>query len=366
MATILKPVRLVNPGKRKRRLTARQKLFFGSKRQRAAVSRTLGRKNPSKKGFFGERINRKQKKARTFSQYDYHQKMHKARIAKRKTRSLLERVYSGLAPSRQSSRLPNVGEIITIRPLVNSGTSKRKGTRKRRNPNNMAKSAKRRAAGLKAARTRKRNKAARSHSRRSSHRRRSNPGVRVVHRRRRRRSNPSVMRTTRRRYVRHTRRRVGRRRNPGFTSGIGGSFGKIVGVIGGAMLTKTLVGMVPAQFTTGILGYATIGFVAYAQGKAVGKLLKNPTLGNDMALGGYVYLALKVANDYFPSLGLGLSGLGLIGGTSFYTPQVNQPGSMGRFILPAAVAGAIPPAAVGGGMRGLGAGSSVRRVGRLR
>ena len=38
----------------------------------------------------------------------------------------------------------------------------------------------------------------------------------------------------------------------------------------------------------------------------------------------------------------------------------------GQFILPAAVAGAIPPAVVGGGMKGLGAGTSMRRVGRLR
>ena len=43
MASISRPYRLVNPGKRKRhnagkkRLTLRQKLFFGSKRQRTGA-----------------------------------------------------------------------------------------------------------------------------------------------------------------------------------------------------------------------------------------------------------------------------------------------------------------------------------------
>ena len=229
----------------------------------------------------------------------------------------------------------------------------------------MAKSAKRRAAGLKAARTRKRNKAARSHSRRSSHRRR-NPGV-VQHRRWYARRNPGVVKHRRRSYARVV-RRARRRRNPGFTSGMGGNFGKAIGIIGGALVTKIASGMLPSSLTTGVLGYLSIGIIALLQGKAIGKILKNPSLGNDMATGGYVYLALKIAGDYFPSLGLpfSLSGMGLIGGSSFYTPQVNQPGSMGQFILPAAVAGAIPPAVVGGGMKGLGAGTSMRRVGRLR
>ncbi len=361
MATILKPVRLVNSGKSKRRLTARQKLFFGSKRQRAAAARTLGRKRtsnpPGKEGLkkFRLKYNRrvfKATKSENKAKVQYHKDTSYLRAAKR------------FNFDKSPSRLPNVGEIITIRPLVNSGTSiKRTKKRKRSVLTNMAKSAKRRAAGLKAARTRKRNKAARSHSARSSHRRR-NPGVR----RHRRRSNPSV-----RTVVRYRSRNAGvrrhrrARRNPGMGS-IGGNFGKAVGIIGGALVTKIASGFLPASLTTGVLGYLSIGIVAMLQGKAIGKILKNPSLGNDMATGGYVYLALKIAGDYFPTLGLpfSLNGMGLIGGSSFYTPQVNQPGSMGQFVLPAAVAGAIPPAVVGGGMKGLGAGTSMRRVGRLR
>lgn len=357
MATILKPVRLVNPGKVKRRMTAKQKLFFGSKRQRAAVKRSLHNGRRTSVPGANSKYPRKVRKSRSTAQSMYHLRKHNIRWQERANKKR----------NRPSSRLPNVGEIITIRPLVNSGTKEArqskiariKRARKRRNPSNMAKSAKRRAAGLKAARTRKRNKAARSHSRRSSHRRR-NPGV-VHHRRRRYARRTGVVRH-RRSYARVTRRH----RNPGFTSGMGGSFGKVIGVIGGAMLTKTISGMLPSSLTTGVLGYLSIGIVAMLQGKAVGKILKNPTLGNDMAIGGYTYLALRVAQDYFPSLGIGLSGMGLIGGSSFYVPQVNQPGSMGNFMLPAAVAGAIPPAVVAGGMKGLGAGTSMRRVGRLR
>lgn len=354
MATILKPVRLVNPGKTKRRLTARQKLFFGSKRQRAAVARTLGKRkihNPKSP------LNRKTRKARSAAQQRYYSRSHATRRANRYTFG-----KSPISGHKSPTRLPNVGEIITIRPLVNSGTSIKRNKRKRSVLTNMAKSAKRRAAGLKAARTRKRNKAARSHSARSSHRRR-NPGVR----RHRRRSNPSVRTVVRYRSRNTGRRHVRRHRNPGMGS-IGGNFGKAVGIIGGALVTKIASGFLPASLTTGVLGYLSIGIVAMLQGKAIGKILKNPSLGSDMATGGYVYLALKIAGDYFPTLGLpfSLNGMGLIGGSSFYTPQVNQPGSMGQFVLPAAVAGAIPPAVVGGGMKGLGAGTSMRRVGRLR
>jgi hypothetical protein len=40
-----------------------------------------------------------------------------------------------------------------------------------------------------------------------------------------------------------------------------------------------------------------------------------------------------------------VGGLGLITASNFYLPQVNVPGSMGTFILPAAVPVPAPPAA---------------------
>jgi hypothetical protein len=82
-----------------------------------------------------------------------------------------------------------------------------------------------------------------------------------------------------------------------------------------------------------------------------------------MTIGGFAYLAVKVLNDFFPSIGaqVGFSGLGLIGGSSFYNPQVNQAGNMGAFIAPAAVRGAVA-AAVPVSRAGVGA---VRRMGRI-
>jgi hypothetical protein len=136
----------------------------------------------------------------------------------------------------------------------------------------------------------------------------------------------------------------------------------ILGVMGGVALTKTLCTFVPAQFATGIMGYIATGIIAVGQGKLVGKLTKSPTLGHNFTVGGLAYLASKMLNDFLPSLG-GYGGIGLIGGNNFYVPQVNQNGSMGSFLLPGAVSGAIGaamvPATTTTGVRGL------RRTGRL-
>jgi hypothetical protein len=116
-----------------------------------------------------------------------------------------------------------------------------------------------------------------------------------------------------------------------------------MGVIGGLAVTKVLVGFLPASLSSGILGYLATGAVAVLQGKAVGKVSKNASLGQDFMVGGLAYLAAKVLNDFLPSFGgyTGISGMGLIGGSSFYTPQVNQSGNMGAFVLPSAITGAM-------------------------
>ena len=350
MATIGKPVTLVNPGKRKR-LTVLQKLHFGTARQRAAAKARLSgkRHNPTKYKRIG--ANRKEKRSRSHAQQEYH--------AKRRARRLTRR-FSGTQQ--------NVGEIITIRPLTNSGTVRiYKKKRRTTKVKNMArKSSKRRLAGLKAARTRKR----RMSARRSSHR--TNPGHRRrSYRRRRAVTNyaaPRRRRSHRRRIgnpgVR--RRRRGGYRNPGMLTG---DFGTALQIIAGAFVTNFAAGFLPSGLNSGVPGYIAIALIAMLQGKAVGKLLKNPRLGNNMVIGGYVYLAVKIANDFFPSLGLGLSGmrgLGIIGPSSFWTPQVPVMGSMGNFVQPGMLRGAIASAAppqTATGMRGLG---SVRRIGRMR
>jgi hypothetical protein len=136
----------------------------------------------------------------------------------------------------------------------------------------------------------------------------------------------------------------------------------VVGVLGGVAVTKLLAGFLPATFSSGILSYLGIGAIAVIQGKVIGKISKSPALGNDFMVGGLAYLTAKLLSDFLPSLGgyTGISGMGLIGGSSFYNPQVNQQGSMGTFVLPSAVSGAIPvamPAKAGVG--------TLRRMGRL-
>ena len=157
------------------------------------------------------------------------------------------------------------------------------------------------------------------------------------------------------------RRHYGRRRNPGMLTG---TAGRVLGVVGGLAVTKILMGFVPSSFSGGVLGYLATGVVAVAQGKLVGKLSKNSTLGNDFMVGGLAYLAAKVLNDFFPSLGgyTGISGMGLIGGGSFYNPQVNVNGSMGSFLVPGAVTSAMNTFAAAPATASLG---RLRRTGRI-
>lgn len=150
-----------------------------------------------------------------------------------------------------------------------------------------------------------------------------------------------------------------------------GNVGAVVGVLGGAALTKVITGMLPANLTTGYLGYLTTGVVAVAQGQVAGRVLKNKSLGNWMTVGGLVILGLQIMGQFFPGLQLpfgltsGTSGMGLITSSNFYVPQVNLPGSMATFVPPAALPVVVPSTA----MKGLGASAmnqGLRRVGRLR
>lgn len=325
MAQILKSRRLVNPGRKrrsnsgsgKRRMTLKQKLHFGSARQRAAAKEALKgkRRNPGTRS--------------------------KVRVTRRK------RIHRTATRRRRNV---NVGEIITIKPLErisNSGTTKRRKKGKI-TKSNMARRKRRSSSG-------------------THRRRRANPGAPrrrrrvavagpVHHRRRvrRRRSNPTMVRTVYRN--RGTRRRsVRRHRNPGMVSG---DFGRAISIVGGAIVTKFVTDMLPASINSGIPGYIATAVVAVLQGKAIGKILKNPVLGKDMTTGGFVYLSLRVAQDFLPSFNLpfGLKGMGLVGPSSFYVPQVPINGNMGTYMLPPAVSGAI----AAGGMQG------VRRGGRTR
>lgn len=362
MVSVSKVRKLVNPGKRK--LSPLQKLFFGSKRQRAAVRA----KNA------GKRSIRKTAKAAQKSAIARHTPQYGKRVARY--------IAKGAVRGVKHRYKKNVSSIVVIRP--NPGSKRRKYkrtkglvnyiqhdlprgvyTRKKRNSRKVVVINK----GEKMARKRhvKRNRYV-SRKRRNPSRRHRN----MVYRKRIRRglyqysSNPGRRRRSRTRNV--SVRRYHRRRNPGMFAGTGG---RVLGVIGGVALTKFLSGMVPASFNTGVMSYLATGVIAFAQGKLVGKIAKNESLGNDFLVGGLAFLAAKILNDFFPSIGTyvgiaGGRGMGLIGGSSFYVPQVNRNGSMGSFVVPGAVMGAIPPPATTAvstaGMHGVG---RLRRTGRL-
>lgn len=268
MARVLRHQKLVNPAKR---LSLKQKLHFGTARQRAAAKLALGHKGKTKR-----------KPSTT---------QHRRRVV----------------------RANPIGTIITLG--ANPGKVGTMATRKR--------STRRRA------------------THRNPARKHRNP---IMAHRKRTRRNPTTY-VARRRRVRNVRHHTGRR-NPNFA----GTGMKVVGVIGGAALTKLVTAMLPASFQTGILKYLATGVVAFGLGWGVGKVGKSPELGSNITVGGLTLLGLQVLSDFVPGIaaysGLNVSGMGnLITPSSFYTPQVPMTGTMTQFVVPANV----PAMAVSGG-----------------
>jgi len=151
-----------------------------------------------------------------------------------------------------------------------------------------------------------------------------------------------------------------------------GTSGKVLGALGGMVVTNfatgLIGGMLPSSLTSGFMGGLVMAVVAVVQGKLVGKVAKNSAMGDDFMVGGLVYAAAQMLNAILPSAASytgisGLRGMGLIGGSSFYLPQVNQPGNMGAFQVPQqvtnALAMAVPAATANAGM------GRLRRTGRL-
>ena len=219
---------------------------------------------------------------------------------------------------------------------------------------------------------------ARAHNRRRNrtrvYNRRHNRRANVHHRRRNRRHNPRVV--VRYRNRRHNYRRArNRRRNPSFMTG---NLGAIVGVLGGATVTKIVTGFLPAQLMSGWAGYVTTGITAVVTGNVVGRVTKNKQFGNWMMVGGLLIVALEVMGQFFPQLQLpfglstGTSGMGLISSSNYYVPQVNLPGSMASFVTPAGVTAAIPVVPASTALHGLGGPQfspglrTMRRIGRMR
>lgn len=348
---VLKKRRLVNPARRRRRLSNKQIKYFGTKRQKAGLRNRGGR-------------NRAGSHRRRRNQTGFvSQAEHAAADAIHTVERAAEDAIHDVTHAVNRGRRRNVGEILTVIP-ANPGRKRRK--------NKMAATHRRR-------KNRRRNRGAvanrRRNRRRNTHRTHNRS---YGHRPRTRNRNPKVV--VRYRNRRHNRRHnAHRRRNQGMNF-LQGDAGAVVGVLGGAAVTKIITGFLPSNLTTGWPGYITTSIVAVVTGQVGGKLLKNSRLGTMMTVGGLVMVGLQVLADFFPQLQLpftvsgttaaGTSGMGLITSSNFFVPQVNLPGSMASFVAPAAIpAPVVVPATAMSGFGATGTStmnSGLRRVGRLR
>lgn len=372
---VLKKRRLVNPGRR-RRLTDRQIKYFGTRRQKAALkNRRRHNRAGTGTGSVSKKAFRRGGEGTQSAQYRYKAQSHARRRTEREERGGYVRRNQGFiseaehaaahairsveraaedaiesltgAGAMNPGRRRNVGEILTVIP-ANPGRRRKKMAAPAHN--------RRRVHNRRRNRARHHNRARRRHNRRST----MNPKV--------------VVRYRNRRHNRHH-NRARRRNQPAFLTG---EVGAVVGVLGGAAVTKMLANLVPSSWTQGnpmVAGMITAG-IAVLQGQGIGMLMKNPRMGLWWMTGGLVMAAIELSAQFFPALALplsvtgGASGMGLLTSSNFYVPQVNVPGSMATFIAPAAIpAPVVVPA--GGKMSGLGYSAypgfrTVRRTGRLR
>jgi hypothetical protein len=209
--------------------------------------------------------------------------------------------------TKRVSRRSNPGDIITL-ALANPAPAL-KG-----NKSTMARRRKRVASAPRATR------------RRRTVRRRKNP-VQMVHRRRRRRAVAAAPRRRTRRAARRNpsmgRRRT--RRNPSMgraASGVSGFLVQGLWAIGGAASSKMLTQMVLGSSNTGLMGYGANLASAFLIGTGVKMVLRNPSAGNAVILGGVIQTLLRVLIDKTP-FGERVSNIGMgdYMAQNFLTPQ---------------------------------------------
>lgn len=341
--TVSRVIRMSNPRRRrasakrrnpKRRLSLKQKLHFGSARQRAAAKASLR----------GKRANPKRRRATATK----HRRRTVRATNPRRRRSVARKV------TRRRRAKSNPAYMITLPGLVNPRPSRRRKTttKRRKKVNTMArtKSNTRRRRRASANPRRRRRNSVRVIVRRRNRRR----PVAANPRRRRRRSNPTRRMNARRRH--HS----VRRRNPSLFGSQVNAFGMakaIAGGLAGVAITKAVPNMLPPGIGgTPIMNTVISIAVAVAAGMAVKALVKgDPTLGDAVLFGGLMQAGSVALNAFLPSVGgvIGLQGLGngmgdLVPGR-FPVPQ--NPISAGQMML------APPPMAApaAAGMHGLAA-----------
>lgn len=260
MATVTKSVRVANPARARRRMTAKQIKFFGTKRQKAAI-----------------RAARK-RKARVTT------KRHATRHAPRASR-------------QQNNPAPLVLTLGAINPRP--GGTRRKKTTARKGTHTMRKKAARRSRGKRT-------------YRKISSRRRSNPHTMTVHRRghhrrrnvyRRRRNALAVGGA-------HGARAMG-------TLILGGLVGVAAAKILPGFLPAGLSGMGGSPVVRVLVSVGAAYLAAWVARKVM------PSLGDGVLIGGLMQSASVALNAFLPSVGsqIGLSGLGAFAPASFPVPQ---------------------------------------------
>jgi len=267
-----------NPRKRKRlnprKMSLKQKLAFGTKRQRAAAKASLSRKRSNPK---------RHSTART-----------KKRRVVRNARHTVRRAVKRVVKRRRA----NPAHILSL-GLINPRPSTGRKT-KRRKKNTMAKT-----------RTRRRRTA------KANPRRRRRNSVRVIVRRKnRRRVSASNPRRTRR-HVRHH-RRAGARRNPQLFGRQASMFEvtkALAGGLAGVAITKAVPNMLPASISASspFMSVLVSAGVAVGAGMLVKSLVKSdPMLGDAVMFGGLMQAFSVGINAFLPSVGtvIGLQGLG--------------------------------------------------------
>lgn len=426
MPRVIKKVRLVNPSVRrksrvsnpaKRKLSPLQKLFFGSKRQRTAVAKTLGSK--------GRKGNPSWRKSQEFKS------LFKLRHPSGKDYTMLQRRKRNKLTSttRRKKRLPNVGQILAISPLMNPRKRLSKGAKvskssqlnrkyrnavykgnwsqaayydsqsldrfndrelrkarqgsdfrdRKENPNSVTmarrKASRKRPYGanfIASGPRRKKRLRYAGKSRKGQYKYILNPRRRKAGAKRRRRytrkANPTVVimrrrnpSRRRRTVARATRRRYSRRRNPGFLPK-GGMLMKVGGFFGGVLITNMVRNILPMQFRSGVMGILGTGISAWVASKAIRMVTGNAALANSAFFGGQTVTVVTALKEFAPGVAANLPGLGLIASSNSLYPQIPVAGAIGPPYDQAVIRGMIPAAP----LRGLPAPNVTTRLMRQR
>lgn len=346
MATVLR-VRRLSSNPRRRRMTARQIRFFGTRRQKAALRSNRRRRNldafvgpggvihpiRGTSGYSARRAHervirraprRKAKRRRNLDAFvDARGIVHPIRgtsgysrrvVGERPARKRKARRTAG----RKRARRRNTGLVVTLGPASGLAANPR-----RRGRRNMARRYRRRSVR----RDNRRRRARRSNRRRyyvrhrRMNRRRDNRG-----RYRRRRSNRRYS-TRHRRY--RNRRYARRRRNPGIMGHPLGSKTALK-LIGGGLLGVAAVKFIPRFLPTGLIPgggspFMTVivtGASAILAGWLIGKI--DPDLGHGATFGGLMVAGSQAINAIAPGLaiaGVPIGGLGDLMPGAFSVPQ---------------------------------------------